>query len=302
MKNILLTLITTLALTTNAHAWKETGGGDEVGLDFQQALKRSLRELAIRPMNGLSLDEIEAATERASIIAVEHDLTVNTGKFTQESVATNEPVTGIIQVNRARWNAIGSEKMKEAIALHEVLSLAGKESTGHYQYSSLYLENLGAPPGDLKGINIYYYADLANAVAKEFFSKEEYSSTIDPKLLPRVSRLIRENTEIWNLLVPIKALRKTDCVSVCTSEELYRLTNDVYKISDHTGFDRIGRGLQARILENSQELLAILPTINEHECGGICTKEQAKYWNDYWDAQFSKPGAIVLKGIKKKRR
>ena len=54
----------------------------------------------------------------------------------QNSAAINDPRANTIIINRQRWINITDPFMRSAIALHEVLSLNGLESTGSYPFSA----------------------------------------------------------------------------------------------------------------------------------------------------------------------
>jgi hypothetical protein len=120
--------------------------GEPVVDDFRAAFARAeakiekeLPELAaeIRPFR---LSDVE---KTATIEGTDEILVVEAANGSQESVAVNEPAARRILINRARWAAVPSDLVKEAIALHELLSLGGGESTGAYPYSSRYLGKFG---------------------------------------------------------------------------------------------------------------------------------------------------------------
>jgi hypothetical protein len=118
------------------------GGGDDTALEFTNAFHAAVNEIdarfpdlaaAVRPTAP------EALLSRVSIFVEDQPLLVPAGEGTQESVAVNEPATLRIWINRARWRDVGHTRIREAIALHEVLSLSGAEGTGRYPISAAYL-------------------------------------------------------------------------------------------------------------------------------------------------------------------
>lgn len=75
---------------------------------------------------------------------------VNAGSMVQESIAINRPSSMTILLNRYRWQAEKDLRLKGGIALHEVVSLAGLETTGFYPISSRYIDQLGLDSQSLK--------------------------------------------------------------------------------------------------------------------------------------------------------
>ncbi|RZA09913.1 MAG: hypothetical protein EOP11_00120 [Proteobacteria bacterium] len=119
---------------------------DPVVADFEAAFARA--ESAILSempdlQNEIPLSRLSELLRSARIEGTEEVLLVTAGEGEQESVAVNEPANRFILINRARWAAIASEHVKEAVALHEALSLAGLESTGAYPFSARYLAKFG---------------------------------------------------------------------------------------------------------------------------------------------------------------
>ena len=122
------------------------GGGDEVGLDFQRTLQSALEGLrnhSSKTFSSLEKQGIAAVVDQAKIIVLDEDLEASIKGYTQNSVAVNLPEMKTILVNRQRWNNVLDSKIKEGIALHEVLSLMKLESTGNYAISSKYVTAKG---------------------------------------------------------------------------------------------------------------------------------------------------------------
>jgi len=129
-----------LLLGLNAYAADLTAEEFRAAFASAQAkIEASLPELSA-DLNNLNLNEL---AEAAAIESTDEILVVAAGEGTQESVAVNEPSARRVLINRARWAAVPSALTKEAVALHEILSLAGAESTGAYPYSSRYLAKFG---------------------------------------------------------------------------------------------------------------------------------------------------------------
>lgn len=136
----LLASLPTLALANNGPI--TSGGGDEVALEFTQAFRNAYQEIqANHPDLAAQLNgqDLEAAMKRASLFVVEQTLKVEYQGIQQESVATNTPASGWILINRYRWQQIRQQRIREAVALHEVASLLELEGTGRYPISSAYL-------------------------------------------------------------------------------------------------------------------------------------------------------------------
>jgi hypothetical protein len=129
------------------------GGGDEIGLDFQSSIATAMENLKVRDaqlyqqVQGLDVEQILA---RARFVVVDEALEVKYQDIIQNSTATNDPETGLILINRKRWLAINDDHLKEGIALHEILSLKGIESTGYYPISSKYVSLMGVNQGELQ--------------------------------------------------------------------------------------------------------------------------------------------------------
>jgi hypothetical protein len=152
MKTLITVLLATSLFGPPAFAWKETGGGDEVGLDFQRAFSVAVKSVQEGKLAGPFTAEDLLQTARDSrILVVDDTLLVTLDGSIQNSIAVNEPAKGLIRINRARWNLLKDERLKEAVALHEVLSLRRIESTGDYSYSARYLEVYGLSPWLISG-------------------------------------------------------------------------------------------------------------------------------------------------------
>lgn len=122
------------------------GGGDEVGLEFQKVLQDVLEEVRVQMpalFEVLKNKNLQGLAANLKIVVADDELNVGYMAYIQDSAAANLPETLTILVNRKRWLAITDYKLKKAVALHELLSLAKLESTGSYSLSSKYLADQG---------------------------------------------------------------------------------------------------------------------------------------------------------------
>lgn len=123
------------------------GGGDDVGMNFLKTIRdaiENLRRLMPEDYQLIQKNNIEKIVSNVKIIVVDENLGVRHKGYIQNSVAVNLPQTRVILVNRTKWNAINDMRMREAIAIHEVLSLEKIESTGKYSISAKYLHLQGS--------------------------------------------------------------------------------------------------------------------------------------------------------------
>lgn len=125
------------------------GGGDETGIDALALLHSAIEDLRMSGLAsslGLDLQAIQVQSDGARWVMVDRPLVVSSpakGNISQISVAVNDPVEKLVEINRARWNAIPDVRVKKATLLHEALSLLRLESTGRYPISSRYLALTG---------------------------------------------------------------------------------------------------------------------------------------------------------------
>src|SRR3954466_9457561 len=91
------------------------GGGDEVALEFWQAYARAVDEIqdrqpeVARKIRGLNLEDV---SEDVKVLIVDQPLLAAVDGGEQESVALNEPSTLRIWIDRARWRAITSPRLR----------------------------------------------------------------------------------------------------------------------------------------------------------------------------------------------
>ncbi|WP_413577799.1 hypothetical protein ACLVWU_04980 [Bdellovibrio sp. HCB290] len=128
-------------------------GGDEVGLEFKTLAKMGFDEIK-REHDELaklfSVTEALKMVDVAQVLAVDDNLQLEVNGVLQQVVMVNYPKEKKILINRMRWKAIGSKKIKQALAIHEILGLMRIEKTGLYPISSRFfgvdpeLLNLGS--------------------------------------------------------------------------------------------------------------------------------------------------------------
>lgn len=126
-------------------------GGDEVALEFRLAFVSGLTRIQQKlPLLYAKIKDakLEEVLERAEILVSDQSLLVKRDGIYQDSIAINKAEPPQILIHRRRWNEILRIEIKEALALHEVASLVGLESTGKYPLSGEYLKlfSLGADP------------------------------------------------------------------------------------------------------------------------------------------------------------
>ncbi len=137
---IILALIALFAW--DAHAGGKTigNGGDEIALEFQNAALRALDvSLGLGLIQQSDIFPLRNAALKAAYLTTENPLGSFRGEIEQESIAVNLPESNTILINRWRWLDVTNPRLQEGVALHEVLSLLGKESTANYSVSGAYL-------------------------------------------------------------------------------------------------------------------------------------------------------------------
>lgn len=145
MKNLKTLAYLTLLLPLLAHAGREGNGGDPLALEFAQSARDAIQDIqnSAGEYPAIKAAELSATLSTAKILIVNEALFVTSGKTKQESAAVNFSETNSIYVNRKSWSSITSSEIRKALALHELLGLAGKESTGSYPISQKYLLRQG---------------------------------------------------------------------------------------------------------------------------------------------------------------
>jgi hypothetical protein len=142
MKNLILALAV-ICVGLSARAQDKIGnGGDEVALEFNQAFSTAIRNINEKLPHlaaFLNTKELSAVIAKATILITDGPLPVSLNGIPQSSIATNDVEKQQVLIQRARWKELTNSHIKEALALHEILSLARLESTGQYAHSGMYL-------------------------------------------------------------------------------------------------------------------------------------------------------------------
>lgn len=124
------------------------GGGHPFGIELKRLMIQALDGMKKKmpetyaSFAPLSLNEYVDTVE---VTVINEPMDVEAEFFTQDSPAANFPDSNSVVLSESRWKALrGQDDVKEGIALHELLSLKHKESTGNYHYSARYLALLRA--------------------------------------------------------------------------------------------------------------------------------------------------------------
>lgn len=136
--SIFLTGMSALAYAGNFNGG---GGGTDLVFEFKGAARKAIDELSHHTtLRSLPSSKILRKLETAKIIVSEERLYETFGRIKQEVAALNYRRRNLIVISRPMWMEIKSQLRKEALALHEVLSLMKLEGTGDYRYSQRYFE------------------------------------------------------------------------------------------------------------------------------------------------------------------
>lgn len=144
-KPLLALFILLSSAAASAKEGRDGNGGNEIGLEFRQLGAKAIAAVRASPalypeLAGLDL---AARLEGASVIVSLEPLYVKKGNLVQECTAKNYRDPDTILVSQVNWKRIRGEPIKQALALHEVLGLAGVEGTGDYRVSNRFLRHLG---------------------------------------------------------------------------------------------------------------------------------------------------------------
>lgn len=147
-KTLLLTLIFLLpgeAPARDRTDGRDGNGGNEIALEFKVLGAKAIAAVLASPAHYPEVQGLALAKklEAASVIVSPEPLFVKVGGFVQECTAKNYRDPDTIVIAKANWQRIQSEPVKQALALHEVLGLAGVEGTGDYRVSNRFLLKLG---------------------------------------------------------------------------------------------------------------------------------------------------------------
>ncbi|MFL5814716.1 MAG: hypothetical protein ACJ763_14170 [Bdellovibrionia bacterium] len=140
MSRISLASLTSAALLMSLSALAgpgSSGGGDEVGLDFQASAAQGVASLPVSALRSEDWQKLREMLDQAKYVVVDTSLPVDIGLGeSQDSAATNDPSQRTVTIQRQRWLKLKSSFVKSRLALHEVLSLARIEKTGDYHVSA----------------------------------------------------------------------------------------------------------------------------------------------------------------------
>jgi hypothetical protein len=144
MKSIFFASVLIVSFFGRTPAWAGPGvssGGNDVGVLFRQAAQLVLdnvyREAILFPEIG-QLDLYSILNSTTILVTTKH-LTVDVNGVSQPSAAINYRSPNTIIVSGDLWFSMPSDEVRQALAFHEILCLAGLESTGKYNISSRYL-------------------------------------------------------------------------------------------------------------------------------------------------------------------
>jgi hypothetical protein len=124
-------------------------GGNDVGLEFESSFHRAIdaiKQYKIAGLEKIAAINYDSRLTDLKVVVVNEPLVITVGDGTQECVAINYPLKQIVQLNGARWKAISDPKVREGLALHEILSILGMETSGQYPYSGRYLSAFSLDP------------------------------------------------------------------------------------------------------------------------------------------------------------
>ena len=130
-----------------------SGGGVETGIDFKsnilEALKTAKSLPEIKDLFDAEAIEKKITSGKIKVIVTDEPVYIIIDKIKQPSTASNDPDRGNIVVNEDRWEKIPYERVRQALALHEVLSVEKIEKSAVYHISSRYLNHFGYSLSDL---------------------------------------------------------------------------------------------------------------------------------------------------------
>jgi len=144
MKKVFLILI--LFWSSSAFSQARIGnGGNETAIDFLRSAHQMLSIFGneLKTFPELKKHNLSKVLEETSILVSTTPLHVELRGKIQEVTAINFQNPKTIIIHEARWKNIKLDAVKEALALHELLSLIGIEKTGSYYISKNYLVKNG---------------------------------------------------------------------------------------------------------------------------------------------------------------
>lgn len=120
-------------------------GGDSRAMDFYNVALESIKKIKDNEAKYPEVKNIdlEAILEKTEILVSEVPVYSLKGELRQFSTVINFKNPDTIVIYGPKWNDIKNKSVKYALALHEVLSLAGIEETGSYLVSNRFLASAG---------------------------------------------------------------------------------------------------------------------------------------------------------------
>ena len=189
---VLMIIVSLLTLAQTAFAGGKVigNGGDPRALEFINSAKIAIEDLkkneALYPeVKSKDLDAILTGTE---VLVSQAPVFSLKGDVRQFSTAINYHDPDTIVVYGPMWSSIKNIQIRKALALHEILSLAGLEETGNYSISKRYLSQLGIncsdglcetiPRYNCALIKMSHQTNIPEYVAKNRLGFTGYSSEI----------------------------------------------------------------------------------------------------------------------------
>ncbi len=138
-------LLALLPLHSSAEMGRDGNGGSDIGLELKFFGAKAAAIVASHPRlyPEVAGRDLLAVLDGALVLVSLEPIYVAKGGVVQECTAKNIRSPDTIIVNKRAWDKIRSESVKQALALHEILGLAGIESTGDYRVSNRFLRSLG---------------------------------------------------------------------------------------------------------------------------------------------------------------
>jgi hypothetical protein len=125
--------------------WTVGNGGNPIALDFLQNARAAVAATQKDPVDYPQLQNVnlDSLLENADILVSATPIYVKKNGIEQRVAAENFPDSDSIWIDQDFWTELNDTAIKQALALHEVLGLAGLEETGQYPISQKYLSSLG---------------------------------------------------------------------------------------------------------------------------------------------------------------
>lgn len=125
--------------------WYVGNGGNPDALDFLKNAQTAIAAVQSDPIRYPQVEnlDLDILLDDSQLLVSESPLYINEDNVRQEVAAINFRNPNTIVLARDLWRSIQDPSIKKALALHEVLGLAGVEDTGQYFVSEKYLASLG---------------------------------------------------------------------------------------------------------------------------------------------------------------